>query len=108
MNLPKLKPSKYELGYKLSNQARDDIHDDYKRWARQVGHRKINKDRFQWRPPRRCHGGLHCVYETLDEGSEKGVAPLAQLFRKRAEELANQPPTPAPENSPSAKDPKGE
>jgi hypothetical protein len=31
-----------------------------------------------------------------------------ELFRKRAEELAKQPPTPAPEDPPSAKDQKGE
>lgn len=82
--LPKLKPNKYQLGYKLDSDAGDDIDDHYKTWARRMGHRKIDKDRFQWRPPRRCHGGLHCVYETLDQGSANGVEPLSTLFRKRA------------------------
>ena len=84
--LPKLKPGKYELGYKLTSSARDDIHDTYKRWSRRVGHRKIDKNRFQWRPPRGCHNGLHCVYEQLEAGSADGVQPLSLLFRRRAAE----------------------
>ena len=82
--LPKVLPSKYQLGYKLDDQARNEVDEAYKLWSRRVGHKKIDKDRFQWRPPRRCQGGLHCVYETLDEGSEAGVEPISRLFRKRA------------------------
>lgn len=89
--LPELKPGKYELGYKLADSARDDIDTAYKRWSRQVGHNKIDKDRFQWRPPKRCHGGLHCVYETLDDGSLQGVEPIAELFRARAEKVGLNP-----------------
>lgn len=82
--LPDLRPSKYELGYKLDDDAGEGIHETYRRWARQVGHKKIDENRFQWHPPRRCHGGLHCVYETLEESSDPGVEPIARLFRRRA------------------------
>lgn len=82
--LPELKPSKYELGYKLDDVAGEGIHEAYRRWARQVGHKKLDENRFQWHPPQRCHGGLHCVYETLEESSDPGVEPIADLFRRRA------------------------
>ncbi len=82
--LPKLEPKHYRLGYKLHDNAAADIHRLYQGWAQKVGHRKIDENRFQWRPPQGCHGGLHCVYDLLDDGSAPGVEPIARLFRRRA------------------------
>jgi hypothetical protein len=81
--VPRLEPEKYRLGYKVPASSAKQVSDDYHRWARSVGHKRIDKDRFQWRPPKRCFGGLQCVYDRLDDGSVDGVEPIAELFRKR-------------------------
>ena len=79
-----LEPSKYRLGYRLPEGGARALVDAYHGWARSVGHKRLDENRFQWRPPSGCTGGLQCVYATLDGQSVDGVEPIAALFRKRA------------------------
>jgi hypothetical protein len=82
--LPKMEPPKYRLGYKLPDRNASSLLDEYARWARDVGHRRIDEGRFQWRPPSGCLGGLQCVYDELRGENREGIQPVAELFRKRA------------------------
>jgi hypothetical protein len=83
--LTRLEPPKYRLGYKMPDRTAQGLLDGYHGWASRVGHKRIDENRFQWRPPRGCLGGLQCVYDELRDENEDGVAPLAALFRERAE-----------------------
>lgn len=77
-------PSRYRLGYRLSNESAREALAELHGFARRVGHRKIDDHRFHWRPEPRCLGGLHCVYEALDAQDGERVRPLAALFLDRA------------------------
>jgi len=81
---PRLDPKSYHAGYKVPQPNAEQIRTDYRSWARGVGHKKLDSNRFQWRPPRRCFNGLHCVYEQLDTSNGEMVEPITQLFRRRA------------------------
>ena len=82
--LPRLRPSRYSLGYKLAKTQTGNLLNAFHNYAKKVGHRKINKHRFRWNPPRRCLGGLQCVYDALAEQGRNSVTPLAKLFLDRA------------------------
>ena len=83
--VPRLEPDKYKLGFKVPGGDAKKIRSGYHLWARGVGHKRIDKSRFQWRPPPGCLGaGLKCVYEELDDGSVDAVETIAELFRQRA------------------------
>ncbi len=83
--VPALAPSRYELGYRLGDDTADGIYETYHAWARRVSHKKLDRERFQWRPPKGCHGGLHCVYDALDDTSAAGIRPITERFRRRAQ-----------------------
>ena len=80
---PNLSPRSYRLGYQLADDSEHDSENDYHRWAKRMGHRKIAENRFQWRPAPRCRGGLHCVYERLAAQDRDAIEPLVELFRDR-------------------------
>lgn len=82
--VPKLEPQQYRLGYKLPAEQASLLVDAYHRWADAVGHQRLSDERFQWRPEPRCFGGLHCVYEELDDQDGSAVHPIAEIFRGRA------------------------
>ena len=81
---PRLKPSRYQVGYKLAKAQASAVLNAFHNYARRVGHRKIDKNRFHWRPPRRCLSGLHCVYDELARQGRKSIAPLAKTFLARS------------------------
>ncbi|HZO15496.1 MAG TPA: hypothetical protein VFB62_19625, partial [Polyangiaceae bacterium] len=80
----RLEPTRYRLGYKVPEPTASQLREDYHRYARSVGHRRLDKNRFQWSPPARCFGGLHCVYEELIEEGREPIAPISALFEERA------------------------
>jgi len=79
---PRLRPSRYILGYKLDQSHARGIRQAFHNFARKVGHRRITKDRFYWRPPPGCKGSLRCVYEVLVRQGRDGIRPIAALFRQ--------------------------
>jgi hypothetical protein len=82
---PTLRPSRYKLSYRMADEAARAVLGEFDRFSKAVGHKRIDDASFQWRPPQRCLGGLHCVYEELMREGNASVAPIAELFRLRAE-----------------------
>jgi Transglutaminase-like superfamily len=81
--VPKLAPNKYRVGYRMPDDSAASIRKRYHDWADSLGHKRVDENRFQWRPPRRCVGGLHCVYEELDDQDAPSIAPMARRFGSR-------------------------
>jgi hypothetical protein len=84
--VPGLEPKRYRLGYRVPDATAAELRAAFHRYARSVGHRRVDKTRFQWKPSPRCNGGLHCVYDELIEEGREAVAPLVALFDKRVRE----------------------
>lgn len=76
-----VKPRDFELGYRLSRASDEKMIEGYHTFAKRMGYQKIDENRFRWAPPRRCFGGLHCVYEELEKRGRLAVRPIAALFR---------------------------
>lgn len=82
----RLHPQTYRLRYALAPAEASDVDGDLQGFARKVGYQPEGKDRFRWRPPRGCSGGIACVYQELAARSAADVAPIAARFRLRARE----------------------
>lgn len=82
----RMKPDTYRLQYALSPAEADAVAADLQGFARKVGYESDGKDRFRWRPPAGCAGGMACVYQSLAARSVADVAPIAARFRARARE----------------------
>jgi hypothetical protein len=79
----RLDPQKYRLGYKVPEQTAAELRDNFHSYARRMGHRRMDKTRFQWKPPPRCQGGLQCIYEELVKEGRSAIDPIAALFQRR-------------------------
>lgn len=78
-----LKPSKYQIAYAISDDEQKAVADAYHEFAKSVGHARTGENTFRWRPGAlRCFGGLHCVYESLEQQGRASIEPLADLFRR--------------------------
>lgn len=82
----RLEPQTYRLHYALSPAEASAVADDLHGFARKVGYQPEGKDRFRWRPPPGCSGGIACVYQSIAARSAADVAPIAARFRLRARE----------------------
>lgn len=82
----RLKPDTYRVQYALSPAEADAVEADHQGFARKVGYESDGKDRFRWRPPAGCAGGMECVYAALAARSVPDLEPLAARFKARARE----------------------
>lgn len=80
----RLRPKTYRVRYALSQDEASAVARDLRRYARDVGYQSDGKDRFRWKPPRGCAGGMACVYEAIAKRSHPDIRPLAARFRARA------------------------
>jgi len=73
----------YRLGYRMDKSAERDLVAIHRDFAKSVRHKKLSDTRFRWSPPKRCLGGLQCVYESMEKGSRDAVTPISALFEGR-------------------------
>jgi transglutaminase-like putative cysteine protease len=79
-----MRPSGYRLGYSLSELEERQIAADHEKYARSVGHERVDAEVFKWAPPPECGTDLRCPFEQLMGRNRPAVLPLAERFRARA------------------------
>lgn len=82
----RLNPDTYRLHYALAAPEASAVDADLQAFARKVGYESESKDRFRWRPPAGCEGGIACAYQAIAARSVADVAPISARFRARARE----------------------
>ncbi|MCC6528155.1 MAG: hypothetical protein IT373_36245 [Polyangiaceae bacterium] len=79
-----LKPSSYRVRYALGRGEAAASRADYRGYAKKVGFRPIDADRFSWQPPPGCVGDMRCVYAQAELRDRFAVGALSERFQARA------------------------
>lgn len=80
----RIRPSGYQIGYRLSPAEAAGIRQALQDYARSVGYRTVDDTTFMWTPGAACQGDLRCVFEDMAVRNRAGVQPIAEAFRLRA------------------------
>lgn len=80
----RLRPSGYEIGYRLSPTEAASIRAALNDYARKVSYTTIDNDTFMWTPGPECQGDMRCVFEDMAARNRSSVLPIAEALRNRA------------------------